>query len=98
MDALRLALERVVFEGPGHTETSLRRFAARARTLPFDLHVLVKKVHQTPWKVTDEEIAALRSQYTDDELFEVVVAASLGAAGERLDEALSILEEVPDGQ
>ena len=60
---------------------------------PAELRPLVDKVHQHAYQVTDQEIAALRKKYSDDELFEVIVAAATGAAGERLDAALRALEE-----
>jgi hypothetical protein len=42
--------------------------------------------------VTDEDWAALRAKVDEDGQFELVVAAALGAAGERLDAALAALE------
>ncbi len=33
-----------------------------------------------PWEVTDADVDALRARYTDDQLFEAVVAMVIGAA------------------
>ena len=43
--------------------------------------------------ITDDDLATLKSRYTDDERFEIVVAASLGSALERLRAGLRALEE-----
>ena len=39
------------------------------------------------------DIDVLRGQYSDDQLFELIVAATFGAASERLAAALRALEE-----
>ena len=44
-------------------------------------------------EVTDEDLARLKARYSDDELFEVLVSASLGASLERLLAGLRALEE-----
>jgi hypothetical protein len=90
----RAAIHQAVLKGPGHTPSGLREAAAaRSAELPADLRPLVEKIHQHAYKVTDGEIAELNKKYSDDELFEVIVAAATGAAGERLDRALRALEE-----
>jgi len=53
---------------------------------------LVDKIHRHAYKVTDDDLARLRPAYSDDELFEVVVSAALGAARQRLFAGLSALE------
>src|SRR5262245_5333631 len=89
----RRAIEEPVLRGVGHAKPELRQAAAARGQVPDDLRALVEKVHKHAYKVTDEEIAELRKRYSDDELFEVIVAAAVGAAGERLDRALRALEE-----
>ena len=44
--------------------------------------------------MTDEDIDALRARFSEDQLFEVIVAAALGAAEFRLTAALNALEDV----
>lgn len=74
-----------MLHGPGKTEATLRQAAAtRSKELPAELAALVDKVHQHAYQVTDEDIAALKSRYSDDQLFEIVVSAALGAARARL--------------
>jgi alkylhydroperoxidase family enzyme len=43
--------------------------------------------------VTDEEIAALQATYADDQLFEIIVSAAVGASRQRLLAGLKALEE-----
>lgn len=83
------ALSRAVFEGPGQTEPAIRR-AARTRTeVPPALAAYVDKVARWAYKVTDEDIAALRAAgYSEDQIFEVTVATAVGAGLDRLDAAL----------
>jgi alkylhydroperoxidase family enzyme len=93
---------------PGHTATELRRAVfARARPssplsgtergtvgqdIPPDLAGYVDKVALHAYKVTDEDLAALkRAGNSDDLLFEVTVSAALGAAVGRLERGLSAL-------
>jgi alkylhydroperoxidase family enzyme len=43
--------------------------------------------------VTDDDLAALRARYSEDQIFELVVAAALGAAETRLRAGMRALEE-----
>jgi hypothetical protein len=85
------ALERVL-TGPGHTEPSLRQAAANGSGLPADLQPLVEKIHAHAYRVTDAEVSRLRASHDDDELFEVIVSAALGASRKRLLAGLRALE------
>ena len=87
------AVERVaeaVLRTPGETEPELRwnvaAFAAGDDVdLPDDLRPYVEKVARNAYKVTDEDVAALRAAgYSDDAIFELTLAAALGAAQIRL--------------
>jgi hypothetical protein len=89
----RDAVLRTVLDGPGETDPSLRYAAAEGVGVPDDLRVLVEKVHQHAYKVTDEEITALQAKYGDDQLFELIVSAALGASRQRLMAGLKALEE-----
>ena len=91
--AARDAVLRTVLDGPGTTDPSLRYAAAEGVGAPADLKVLVEKVHQHAYKVTDEEIAALQASYGDDQLFELIVSAAVGASRQRLMAGLKALED-----
>ena len=76
-----------VLHGPGAATSEARR-AAFAGNVTDDLAAYVDKVRRYAYKVTDEDVASLRQRYTDDELFEITVAAAIGAALSRRDAAL----------
>ena len=88
----RRAVEESVLRGPGHTDPELRQRLAERREVPEDLRALVDKIEARAYQVTDEDVARLKVKYTDDELFEIVVAATLGAALDRLGAGLRALE------
>lgn len=92
-DEGRRVLEESVLGGPGHTDSTLRRRVAERRDVPEELRPLVDKIERHAYKVTDEDVAALRSRYPDDALFEIIVAASLGSALDRLRAGLRALEK-----
>jgi hypothetical protein len=88
---IRGELERGALTNPGETTPELRAAAARNQGLPEELRALVDKIHHHAYRVTDEDVAALRGRYSDDQLFEVLVAATVGASGARLDQALAVI-------
>ncbi|HET8647808.1 MAG TPA: hypothetical protein VFO85_20080 [Vicinamibacteria bacterium] len=92
-EALRQALEDSVLRGPGHAPPALRQQVADATSAPEHLRALVDTIERHAYQVTDEDIAALRRRHSDDELFEIVVAAALGAARRRLQAGLRAIEE-----
>jgi alkylhydroperoxidase family enzyme len=89
---LAQATAQAVLRGPGTTAADLRQAVASGEA-PEALRGLVEKIRLHAYRVTDEELAALRDRYTEDQLFEVVVAAALGAADARLRAATRALEE-----
>jgi alkylhydroperoxidase family enzyme len=81
--ALRDATASAVLQGAGATSVELRQAVARG-TPPADLQSLVQKIRSRADTVTDQDIDALRARYTEEQLFEIIVAAAFGAAQERL--------------
>jgi len=64
--------------------------------LPAGLAAYADKVARHAYKVTDEDLGALqRAGHSDDALFEVTVAAALGAALGRLERGLAALRGEP---
>jgi alkylhydroperoxidase family enzyme len=53
----------------------------------------VQKIRTRAYTVTDRDIDALRSAFTEDQLFEIIVAGAFGAARDRLSSALKAVEE-----
>ncbi|MCU1277716.1 MAG: hypothetical protein JWM53_1262 [bacterium] len=81
-----------MLDGDAHTPPSLRRaVAGRGGEVPAELRALVAKIREHAYQVTDEDLAVLAAHFSDDERFEIVVAASVGAAFARLDRALALL-------
>ena len=91
--AARLAIEEAVLRGPGHTAPELRQRVAERREVPEELRALLDKIERHAYQVTDEDLVVLRSRYTDDQRFEIVVAAALGSALVRLRAGLGALEQ-----
>jgi alkylhydroperoxidase family enzyme len=82
-----------VLQGPGESDPALRASVADGSQVPGDLHALVDKIHRHAYKVTDADLAPLQAKYGDDQMFEIVVSASLGASRNRLLAGLQALEE-----
>ena len=91
--AQRDGVLQTVLEGAGESDSAIRRAAAKGTDVPADLETLVDKIHHHPYRVTDEDVATLQAKYDDDQLFEIIVSASLGAAHQRLVAGLQALED-----
>jgi alkylhydroperoxidase family enzyme len=89
------ALERVaaaILETPGDAPLELRRAAAAGSGVPPELEPYLAKVVQRAHTVVDADVAALRSAgYSEDAIFELTLAAALGAAQRRLERGLAVL-------
>lgn len=87
-----------VLNTPGATPSALRRAALEQGKVPGPLAGYVDKVARHAYKVTDDDVAALqREGHSDDAIFEVTVAAALGAALLRLDRGMAAVRGVePD--
>ena len=97
-EAFRQRLVEAVLSTPGDTPVEVRRAALEGATAPGSLGPYVSKVARHAYKITDTDVAQLRhSGHSDDTLFEVTVAAALGAALYRLDRGMAALRgEEPD--
>ncbi len=97
-DGFRNRLTAAVLDTPGATSASLRRAAMQRGALPGPLATYVDTVARHAYKVTDTDVAGLqRAGHSDDALFEITVAAALGAALHRLDQGMAALRgEEPD--
>ena len=61
-------------------------------TVPDDLSDWVEKVARHAYRTTDEDIESLKAAgYSEDQIFELTVAAALGASRARLERALGTL-------
>ena len=91
-----------VLTGPGQADTDLRQaVAARAselsgggkadRTLPDPLEAWVDKVAKHAYKTLDGDVEALKQTYSEDQIFELTIAAATGAAHTRFERALAAI-------
>ncbi len=93
------AMERVaeaILETPGDADLELRRAveayaAGRPAEIPEDLRAYVDRVAQNAYEVIDADVDALRPGYSEDAIFELTLAAALGAARARLDAGLEAM-------
>jgi hypothetical protein len=89
---LKEATAAALLRGPGVTPAQLRQACARGEA-PDELRALVEKIDRHAYEVTDADLEALRAKYSEDQLFEIIVAAAFGAADRRLAAGLRALEE-----
>lgn len=87
-------LRKTVLQTPGSTPTALRRAAAERGDLPDALARYVGMLHEHADRIGEPDIAALHEAgYDDDAIFEITVAAAVGAASHRCARALAVLDE-----
>ena len=92
--SLRDRVLKRVLDGAGESDPAIRRAVAEGNSrVPTDLKPLVDKIHRHAYKVTDDDIARVQTKYSDDQLFELVVSAALGASRQRLLAGLKALDE-----
>jgi len=83
---------------PGETGTSLRQAVfdhVRLGTgeVQENLRSLVGKIADCPWSVSDEDITRLREAgYSEDHIYELVLAAAAGAGMRRFEAGLRAME------
>jgi hypothetical protein len=105
-DAFVQRLTQSVLDTPGATAPALRRAvmergkrpgSAGRDALPPELASYIDKVARHAYKVTDADVASLQASHSQDTLFEVTVAATVGAALHRLERGMAALRgEEPD--
>ncbi|MDX2010620.1 MAG: hypothetical protein SFW67_10535 [Myxococcaceae bacterium] len=93
-DARRLAdqLERQLLAGLGDSSHA-DRSAAFHGTAKGPLGDYERQVEQAAFRVTAEQLDALRAGHSDDALFELTLCAAHGAARRRLDAGLRALDD-----
>ena len=81
-----------ILEGQGTVSAEARRAAFEGRADDPAVADYVDVVRRHAYRVTDEEVDQLRARGLDDDaIFELTVAAALGAAAERLQVGLALL-------
>ena len=82
-----------VLDGAGVATPAQRRVAFEGKRAASELQALIDKVEAHAYQVTDEDFRQLQAKYSDDELFEIIVSAALGASERRLRAGLKALDE-----
>lgn len=89
-------LRHAVLSGPGSLSPHVRQAISEATKLTGALDVFVQKIAADASTLTDDDIAALhQAHYTDDQIFEAIVSASLGSGLFRLERVLNLLRSNP---
>ena len=74
-------MRQQVVDGPGELDRQVRRAAFAGEEVPTDASTYVDKVRHHAYKVTDDDVEALRSAgWTEEAIFELTVSTALGAA------------------
>jgi hypothetical protein len=82
-----------ILEGDGEASRAQRRAAFDQEGVPEPLRTLIERVAGGAHRITDGDIAAVRSAgLREDEIFELVICAAVGQASRQHDAALAALE------
>lgn len=85
-------LRHAVLSGPGSLPPHVRQAIGEGAKLSGPLEVFVQKLIAEASTLTDDDIAELhRAHYTDDQIFEAIVSAAVGAGLFRLESVLNLL-------
>jgi hypothetical protein len=83
-----------VLEGDGRASRAARRAAFDDAGLTQPLRTLIDKVAKRPTQVTNEDVANVEaSGVNEDQIFELVICAAIGAATRQYETALAALAE-----
>jgi hypothetical protein len=97
--AAHRALVDRVLNGEGKASPEQRARAFSNADVPPPLQALISKVATRPAQVTDADFAAAKaSGFTEDELFELVIAAAVGQSARLYEAGLAALAEATDGE
>lgn len=94
-----VGLERLVLDGAGHVDPAVRKAAFHGETIDDSAaQGYVEKVRVRAYTMTDSDVEGLRSAgWTEDAIFELTVAAALGAGWSRLELARRAIHRARDG-
>ncbi|HSE23456.1 MAG TPA: hypothetical protein VLB68_17440 [Pyrinomonadaceae bacterium] len=85
-------LRHAVLSGPGSLPPHVRQAISEGAKLSGAMEVFVQKIAVEASALTDDDIAELhRVHYTDDQIFEAIVSAAVGAGLFRLERVLNLL-------
>lgn len=83
-----------MLEGSGKAALELRRAAFDNAGLDEPVRALVEKVANHAYRVSDEDVAAVRAAgLSEDQIFEIVICAAVGQASRQYSSALDALAD-----
>lgn len=92
-EQLRTAMIRRILEGDGKASPDQRHAAFNNAGLPKPLSILIDKVAKVSYKVTDEDITAVKeSGLSEDQIFELIICAAFGQATRQYDAGIEALD------
>lgn len=87
------ALREAVFRSPAACDPELRQAAGQGGELPEPWAAYAEKVRDHSYRITDADIAGLKAAgCTEEQIFEITIAAATGAALRRLDAGLAAMQ------
>lgn len=96
--AAHRALVDRILNGPGTTTGQQRAGAFENADVNPAVRTLIGKVAATPTQITDADFDEARAAgFTDDQLFELVIAAAVGQTTRMYESALAALDRAADG-
>jgi hypothetical protein len=85
-------LEDAILRHAGMLDVSVRQSLATGQQISEPLEVYANKVSRYAYRVTDDDVRALRAAgYSEDQIFEATLSIALGAAQRRLRAGLDAL-------
>jgi hypothetical protein len=89
---LHQAIVTRILKGEGMASPSQRQAAFDNASLAGPLGILIDKVARYAYKITDEDIEAVKALgVSEDQIFELVVCAAVGSATRQYDNALALI-------
>ncbi|HEX3647843.1 MAG TPA: hypothetical protein VHV49_05410 [Pseudonocardiaceae bacterium] len=88
-------LRHAVFDAPARTTVELRRSAVTGNGLAEPWASYTATVRDSSYRITDAEVTRLVDQYGEDDVYEVTVAAAVGAALATYDAGIRSVEPAP---
>jgi hypothetical protein len=88
-----------VLEGNGEAAAELRRAAFDDAGLSEPIRTLIEKVAKHAYRVTDEDIGAVRAAgLSENQIFEIVICAAIGQASRQYANALAALASAEENR
>jgi alkylhydroperoxidase family enzyme len=93
------ALLQAVLESPGATDPAVRHAVYRGESQSAPVGAYVEQIRSQSYRIGDEDVQRLlASGLSQDAVFELTVAAALGAAAERLEAGLRAMHAMREGR